>query len=53
MRKIYEVELEDLGAEEISCIRFRCPLCGDVMITRFSNYCPGCGAKIIRREVEE
>jgi hypothetical protein len=36
---------------ELYCEWFRCRNCREDDITPWSNYCPNCGAKIIRPEV--
>lgn len=35
--------------DEVCCDWYKCNECGDTMITFSSNYCPGCGKKIIRK----
>jgi predicted RNA-binding Zn-ribbon protein involved in translation (DUF1610 family) len=38
--------LEEAGVEEVYCMWYYCPKCGDDMIKRSFEYCPNCGIKL-------
>ena len=39
-------EAQNIGAEEVYCDRYRCPVCKKDNIDRDFSFCPDCGVKL-------